>query len=101
MIKHLLSGKVAGLHTDGLAETKDGDFFGHDAGVGSRLLLIGLGGGMLPQYLIEHTELNVDAVELNGDVIRVARAFFGLPETEKSGQLQITQGDALPVVKSK
>lgn len=101
MINHLLSGKVAGLNTDGLAETKAGDFFGHDAGAGARMLLIGLGGGMLPQYLVEHTELNVDAVELNGDVIQVARAFFGLPESEKSGQLQVTQGDALPVVRSK
>lgn len=98
---HLLSGQIAGLHTDGLVETKEGDFFGHDADVGARLLLIGLGGGMLPQYLIEHTELHVDAVELNGDVISVARAFFGLPESEKSGQLHITQGDGLKVVKSK
>lgn len=105
IVKHLLSGKVGGLNTDGMNDAAAGDFFGRLAGASGKLLLIGLGGGMLPQYLIHHTGLTVDAVELNGDVINVARAFFGLAASESShcdtGHCDITviQGDGLKVVK--
>lgn len=42
-----------------------------------RVALVGLGGGMLAQFLIEHSSgLSVDAIEVNSNVIDVARSFF-------------------------
>merc|ERR1719389_917300 len=83
-----------------MVDSTGGDLSGHNIADGSgRVLLIGLGGGMLPQYLIHHTALSVDAVELNGDVIKVARAFFGLSAAEKEGSIHVTRDDGLKVVK--
>lgn len=62
----------------------------------SRLLHIGLGGGSLPRFC--HARLpqasNV-VVELNPDVIAVARSLFALPEDER---LQVIHGDGVDYV---
>lgn len=70
----------------------------------SRVLMLGLGGGELPQHLLHHCSgMQVDAVELNGDVISFAREYFGLKESEQKfpGRLSIQQADALSAVKAK
>lgn len=67
----------------------------------SHVLMLGLGGGELSQYLLHHCPgMRVDAVELNGDVISMARAYFGLRESERKfeGRLAIEQADALSAV---
>eukprot|EP00746_Dinoflagellata_sp_MGD_P168160 gnl/MRDRNA2_/MRDRNA2_99388_c0_seq1.p1 gnl/MRDRNA2_/MRDRNA2_99388_c0~~gnl/MRDRNA2_/MRDRNA2_99388_c0_seq1.p1 ORF type:complete len:486 (+),score=104.94 gnl/MRDRNA2_/MRDRNA2_99388_c0_seq1:90-1547(+) len=59
-----------------------------------RMALVGLGGGMIPQYLISHSsQLSIDAIELNSDVVAAARAFFGVTKAESSGRLHILEGD--------
>lgn len=71
------------------------------SGEDARVLMIGLGGGELTQYLLHHCPgMHVDAVELNGDVISLARAYFGLGESERKfkGRLTIEQADALTAV---
>lgn len=61
---------------------------------GMRMALVGLGGGMIAQYLISHsTQLSIDAIELNSDVIAAARAFFGVAKAESSGRLHVLEGD--------
>jgi len=67
-----------------------------------KVMLIGLGGGMLPQYFLEHGDsaLTVDAVELSGDVVSAARAFFGVGQAEASGRLRVIQGDGNAVMKN-
>lgn len=59
-----------------------------------KVVLIGLGGGMLPQYFLEHSDpgLTVDAIELSADVVSAARAFFGVGQAEASGRLHVIQG---------
>lgn len=69
----------------------------------SRVLLLGLGGGELSQYLLHHCSgMQVDAVELNADVISLARSYFGLSQYEHKfkGQLNIEQNDGLNAVKA-
>eukprot|EP00928_Gymnodinium_smaydae_P089861 TRINITY_DN73750_c0_g1_i1.p1 TRINITY_DN73750_c0_g1~~TRINITY_DN73750_c0_g1_i1.p1 ORF type:complete len:307 (-),score=46.09 TRINITY_DN73750_c0_g1_i1:6-926(-) len=66
-----------------------------------RVLVIGLGGGELPQFLLHRCpQMYVEAVELNGDVISLARTYFGIGEAEREfdGRLQIEQADALSAV---
>ncbi len=44
-------------------------------------LLIGLGGGSIAKFLHHHfPEIAIDAVELRSDVVKLAHAYFGLPE---------------------
>eukprot|EP00427_Karlodinium_veneficum_P018664 CAMPEP_0169139054 /NCGR_PEP_ID=MMETSP1015-20121227/42709_1 /TAXON_ID=342587 /ORGANISM="Karlodinium micrum, Strain CCMP2283" /LENGTH=275 /DNA_ID=CAMNT_0009204623 /DNA_START=141 /DNA_END=968 /DNA_ORIENTATION=- len=67
----------------------------------SRVLVLGLGGGELSQYLLHHCSgMHVDAVELNSDVIALARNYFGLGESEQkfTDRLNIEQADALTAV---
>lgn len=43
-----------------------------------RVLIVGLGGGTIPQFLRHHfPELTIDVVELDPAVLRVARSYFG------------------------
>lgn len=49
-----------------------------------RVLVIGLGGGSLAKFLLQHfPHCRVDAVELREQVIKVAQDFFLLPEDER------------------
>lgn len=46
-----------------------------------RVLMVGLGGGALPRFLHSHfPELTIDVVELDGDVVEVAREHCGFVE---------------------
>lgn len=45
------------------------------------LLMIGFGGGILSNYLFERIDgLEIDGVDIDGEVIRLARAWFGVPD---------------------
>jgi hypothetical protein len=66
------------------------------AGYSWHVALIGLGGGMLPQYMFQHSQdLTIDGVESNPDVIDVARAFFGISKPEETGRLKVISSDGL------
>lgn len=70
----------------------------------SKVLLLGLGGGELSQYLLHQCEgMHVDAVELNREVISMARAYFGLGESEEKfkGRIAVEQADALSAVRER
>jgi len=57
-----------------------------------RLLLIGLGGGSLAKFVYHHMpETRTTAVELDAEVIDVARIYFGLPEA--CARLRLVVGD--------
>lgn len=46
-----------------------------------RLLMIGFGGGQISNYLFEHVpNLEIDAVDIDPEVIRLARKHFGVPD---------------------
>jgi len=64
-----------------------------------RVLLIGLGGGALPQFILHRCPAGtvaIDAIELDGRVIDAAQRFFGVASTR--GTLNIEQADALAAV---
>jgi len=70
----------------------------------TRALSIGLGGGELPQYMLHRCpNMTVEAVELNQDVIDVARQYFGLSEAEAqfADRIFIEQADASTAVQQK
>jgi spermidine synthase len=70
----------------------------------SRVLVLGLGGGELSQYLLHHCPgMHVDAVELSSDVISLARNYFGLGESEQkfAERLNIEHADALTAVEER
>ncbi len=46
-----------------------------------RLLMIGFGGGQISTYLFERIEgLSVDGVDVDPEVVRLARTYFGVPD---------------------
>jgi len=65
---------------------------------GSRALLIGLGAGSLAHYWLScapgGAELRVDAVELDGAVVRAAREHMGLRSVEADGHVRVHVADA-------
>ncbi|MDH5761961.1 MAG: fused MFS/spermidine synthase [Nitrospinota bacterium] len=64
-----------------------------------RILLIGLGGGVLPRFLhAAFPEMEIDVVELDPGVIELARRYFHFKE---SPRLRIFQGDGRAFVKQK
>lgn len=49
-----------------------------------RVLIVGLGGGTIPQFLHKHyPRLAIDVVEIDPEVVAVAKRFFGLREDEQ------------------
>lgn len=57
------------------------------------VLLLGLGGGSLAKFMLEHFgETHITAVDLSADVVSIAHDYFGLPR--HSGRLSIAVGDA-------
>jgi spermidine synthase len=49
-----------------------------------RVLVIGLGGGTLPMFLRQHyPSLTIDVVDIDPDVVEVARKFFGFREDDR------------------
>jgi hypothetical protein len=50
----------------------------------SRVLVIGLGGGVLPRRLLAaHPDLLVDVVEIDPEVVAVCEEYFGIPDDER------------------
>lgn len=49
-----------------------------------RILVVGLGGGTLPMFLHRHyPDATIDAVDIDPDVVYVAKTFFGFREDER------------------
>lgn len=49
-----------------------------------RALIVGLGGGTIPRFLRKHfPQLAIDVVEIDPDVVTVAKKFFGVQEDDK------------------
>ena len=49
-----------------------------------RMLVVGVGGGTMPMFLRKfYPDATIDAVDIDGDVIQVARDYFGFREDEK------------------
>ena len=49
-----------------------------------RVLIVGLGGGTIPRLLHAHfPQLSIDVVEIDPDVVAVAKQYFGFPEDER------------------
>lgn len=70
----------------------------------SRVLMIGLGGAELPQYLLHHCpDMVIEAAEISANVINISRAYFGLAESEETfgGRIAIDHSDALAAVRSR
>ena len=58
------------------------------------VLTIGLGGGSVPKYIHEYCpEINQTVVEINPQVIRIARSHFYVPEND--ARLNIIEGDGI------
>ena len=53
------------------------------------VLVIGLGGGSLPIYLHEVFSFNVECVDLDETVIRLAKTHFGFQESSETPKLQV------------
>jgi len=68
--------------------------FDAESSESGKVFLIGLGGGMFPQYIVGNSQnLSVDVAEINGDVVEAARSFFGLAAAEATGRLKVTTSD--------
>jgi predicted membrane-bound spermidine synthase len=69
--------------------TNEWDYVNYILSVGSTLkekpyvLVLGLGGGTVPRYLENYLNANVDAVELDSRVGKIARDYFSLSENTK------------------
>lgn len=68
-----------------------------------RLLMIGFGGGQISNYLFEHVPgLEIDAVDIDPEVIRLARKHFGVPDSPRyrthaaDGRLFVEQAPTSP-----
>src|SRR5450759_3529900 len=56
-----------------------------------RVLVIGLGGGVLPKRIWhDYPDVQVDVVELDPQIVEVARRYFDLPQDER---LRVTVAD--------
>lgn len=57
-----------------------------------RILIIGLGGGSIAKFLLQHyPDCSIDIVEIRADVVKIAHAYFNLPDDER---IQIFIDDA-------
>ncbi len=65
----------------------------------SRILMIGLGGGVLPRFLYEvYPDIEIDVVEVDARVTELARRYFGFKE---SPRLQVFEDDGRAFVKQR
>jgi spermidine synthase len=63
----------------------------------SRVLLVGLGGSVLTQYLADNCpDMKIDNFEISADVVQAAQDFFGLRETQERnpGRVAVSTVDA-------
>lgn len=61
-------------------------------------VVIGLGGGGLVNYICNFMRIRVLAVEIDNEIVKVAKDFFGLKNDEKN--LEIVVGDGLEFLKT-
>jgi spermidine synthase len=65
----------------------------------SRILMIGLGGGVLPRFLNEiYPDIEIDVVEMDARVTELARRYFGFKE---SPRLRVFEDDGRAFVKQR
>jgi spermidine synthase len=64
-----------------------------------RMMMMGLGGGQITNYLFERfPEMEIDAVDIDPEVVRLARKYFGVPDDPRyrthvaDGRLAIERG---------
>ncbi|NQZ53969.1 MAG: spermidine synthase [Piscirickettsiaceae bacterium] len=58
-----------------------------------RVLVIGLGGGSLVKFLLHHfPHCHIDVVEYRQDVVKVAHAYFNVPENDPRLNIHIADG---------
>ena len=58
------------------------------------MLAIGLGGGSVPKYIYQYLpEISSRVVEINAQIIRIARSHFAVPEDDE--RLQVIAGDGI------
>ncbi len=63
-----------------------------------RVLVVGLGGGVLPKRMHrDYSQMQIDVVELDPVIVQVARDFFALPEDER---LRVIVGDGREYLRS-
>lgn len=60
------------------------------------VLVIGLGGGALPIYLHDVFSFNVDCVDLDETVIRLAKMHFGFEENKQPPKLEVCISSSHP-----
>jgi len=62
-----------------------------------RVLLVGLGGGALPPYILSHcpSGTHVDSVEYDSRYVTVATKFFGLNLTQGINEVEVGEGGAV------
>ena len=58
--------------------------------------MIGLGGGALPIYLHDVFSFNVDCVDLDETVIRLAKMHFGFEESKQTPRLEVCISSSYP-----
>ena len=63
---------------------------------GSKSLILGLGGGIVPKQLVNYTQHNVDAVELDERIIDISKNYFGL----KGSRVKMYADDARRYIKN-
>ncbi len=58
-----------------------------------RMCMVGLGGGQLSNYLHRHLpELEIDVVDICPEVVRLARAYFGVPTDDPCYRVHVDDG---------
>ncbi|PRQ09161.1 spermidine synthase [Enhygromyxa salina] len=58
-----------------------------------RMCMIGVGGGQLSNYLFRHVPgLELDVVDICPEVVRLACAYFGVPEADPNYRLHVADG---------
>jgi spermidine synthase len=58
-----------------------------------RLMMMGLGGGQITNYLFERfPNLEIDAVDIDPEVVRLAQAYFGVPKDDPRYRIHVGDG---------
>ncbi len=61
------------------------------------VLIIGLGAGVCPRFVAKYfPQANIDVIEIDGEIVNVAKKFFFFEETDK---IRVHVGDAFDIIK--
>jgi spermidine synthase len=61
----------------------------------SNILIIGLGGGVVPRRFSNYLDANIDIIEIDPDIVEIAEKFFFFKKTDK---INIHIGDAFNII---